>query len=52
MTATTWMLMCFCVFTLILQFVFICIVLNRKKRYKHTIDPIDNRNEMNGMEKN
>lgn len=44
MTAKTWMLMFFCMFTLVLQFVFICIVLNRSKRLKDTIsiiDPID-----------
>ena len=49
MTTTTWMWICFCIFTLILQFIFIYIVLHKSYRFKHTIDPIDDRaKEMNG----
>lgn len=48
MTAKTWVWMCICIFTLLLQFAFILIVLHRSYRYKDTIDPIDDRiKEMN-----
>ena len=48
MTTMTWIWMGICIFTLLLQFAFIYIVLHRSYRYKHTIDPIDDHiKEMN-----
>ena len=48
MTTKTWILMCICILTLLLQFAFILIVLHRSYRFKNTIDPIDDHiKEMN-----
>ncbi len=51
MTATTWMWICICIFTLLLQIAFILIVLHKSNRFKdsiNTIDPIDDHiKEMN-----
>ena len=42
---TTMMWVCVIFLFLLLQIVFICIVIHKSYRFKHTIDPIDDRTE-------
>ena len=43
MTTTTWIWISICIIVLILELIIIFIVIRKSDRYKHTIDPIDDR---------